>query len=57
MSETVVISEKHKCQFCGDEAKYDGKTKVGPWAWMCEKCFIRYGVGLGMGKGQKLEVE
>jgi len=43
-----------KCQFCGNEAKYDGRTKYGPWAYMCENCFETRGVGLGLGKGQKL---
>lgn len=36
------------------EAVYDGKTKEGPWAFMCEKCFKEHGVGLGTGRGQKL---
>lgn len=35
-------------------AVYDGKTTEGPWAYMCETCFTIHGVGLGMGKGQKL---
>ena len=43
-----------KCQFCNNEAKYDGKTKMGPWAYLCENCFVRYGVGLGLGKDQIL---
>lgn len=30
----------------------DGKTKFGPWAWMCEPCHKRIGCGLGTGKGQ-----
>lgn len=43
------------CDFCGSEAKYDGKTKGGPWAFMCESCFNTQGVGLGIGRGQKLK--
>lgn len=35
-------------------AAYDGKTNMGPWAYMCEDCFQRFGVGLGTGKGQRL---
>lgn len=35
-------------------AAYDGKTKYGPWANMCEDCFTKHGTGLGTGKGQKL---
>lgn len=37
-------------------AGYDGKTKMGPWASMCEPCFEEVGVGLGLGKGQLLIV-
>lgn len=35
-------------------AAYDGKTHGGPWGNMCEPCFAEYGIGLGLGKGQKL---
>jgi hypothetical protein len=35
-------------------AVYDGKTKMGPWAFMCQDCFRRHGSGLGLGRGQKL---
>lgn len=48
-----------KCQTCEKkykaEAKYDGKTKIGPWAYMCEPCFSSYGIGLGLGKGHKIK--
>jgi hypothetical protein len=44
----------NKCDFCGAAAKYDGKTRMGPWAGMCEKDFKTYGVGLGLGRGQLL---
>ncbi len=33
----------------------DGKTSSGPWALMCITCHLRYGVGLGTGKGQKYD--
>ena len=47
-----------RCEFCEvdlNEEEYfiDGATSLGPWAMMCETCHIRYGRGLGMGKGQK----
>ena len=52
------------CDFCmfgiqgaGVLAKYDGRTKEGPWAWMCEEHFKEHGVGLGIGKGQELELD
>jgi hypothetical protein len=35
-------------------AAYDGKTKLGPWGYMCEECFPKFGCGLGTGRGQKL---
>lgn len=38
-------------------ALYDGKTKMGTWAYMCQRCFIDWGVGLGLGKGQKFIIE
>lgn len=44
------------CDFCGKncgEILYDGKTKFGPWATMCQKCFHENGTGVGLGKGQK----
>lgn len=34
-----MITEKavaQKCDFCDRAAVYDGKTKLGPWAFMCE---------------------
>jgi hypothetical protein len=46
-----------KCDFCIKDAKYDGKTQMGPWAHMCAGCFRAYGVGLGLGKGQKLTLK
>ena len=35
-------------------AAVDGKTKAGPWANMCSSCHLTHGVGLGLGKGQRL---
>ena len=50
----VEISKLPKCDFCSKKAQYDGRTKQGPWAYMCASCFKELGVGLGLGKGQKL---
>jgi hypothetical protein len=44
-----------KCDFCKRNAAYDGKTKSGHWANMCEKHFIVHGIGIGLGRGQLLE--
>ena len=45
------------CEFCGEwtanQPFVDGKTKAGPWAVMCERCFDDYGVGVGPGAGQR----
>lgn len=35
-------------------AAYDGATILGPWAYMCEACFQKFGIGLGTGRGQRL---
>ena len=45
-----------KCDICGKECEtilYDGATKMGPWAVMCEDCMEVYGIGIGIGKGQE----
>jgi hypothetical protein len=45
------------CDMCKKEqAHYDGKTILGPWAHMCEYCFKMWSTGLGIGKGQRLEL-
>lgn len=37
------------------DAKYDGATRMGPWAYMCEEHWKTYGPGMtGTGLGQKL---
>lgn len=46
-----------KCSFCQQEAVYDGLTKLGCWAHMCCICFKIFGIGVGKGVGQKLEVD
>ncbi len=37
-------------------AVVDGATTMGPWANMCESCFEVYGLGLGLGRGQRFEL-
>jgi hypothetical protein len=57
---TAEVSRIPDCDFCqfGESkttpAVYDGKTKQGPWAFMCEAHFTSHGVGIGTGLGQKL---
>ena len=37
-------------------AFFDGKTTHGEWAFMCVECFTHFGLGLGLGVGQRLLV-
>lgn len=49
-----------KCDLCEGELKgafVDGRTKIGSWAIMCLPCHKEFGVGLGLGKGQKYELK
>ena len=50
----VRVPKLPTCDFCSAEAEYDGKTVMGPWAYMCRAHFEVLGVGLGLGKGQRL---
>ena len=51
----IIIYKQKTCDLCEkNQAKYDGKTGMGHWAYMCESCFKLYGSGLGDGVGQKL---
>ena len=59
--EEVIIHSYPDCDFCKQEGKktkadYDGKTAYGAWAYMCQEHFITYGVGFGLGRGQRLLV-
>lgn len=61
MSEQVYVAALPECDIHkyvkgkpGVPAAYDGATKGGPWANMCEECFAVEGVGLGTGRGQRL---
>jgi hypothetical protein len=60
MSTEVQVTRLPECDFCREKglsvpAKYDSKTKVGPWANCCEEHWQQWGVGrLGTGFGQRL---
>jgi hypothetical protein len=44
-----------QCDFCFNDAKYDFKTTLGPWAYGCQKCWERWSYGkLGVGQGQTI---
>ena len=56
------VSSLPDCDFCkrigrSTPAAYDGATRFGPWAFMCLYHFNSFGVGLGLGRGQRLLVE
>ena len=53
---TIVVFSLPNCDLCIKpvDACYDGKTIMGPWAYMCKGHFATHGIGLGPGKGQKL---
>jgi len=57
---TTQVTELPLCDLCKhfnqppEPAEYDGKTTLGPWGYMCEAHFQSHGIGLGLGRGQKL---
>lgn len=58
----VVVTVIPLCDYCKQFginrlAVVDGKTHVGLWANMCEPDFKAHGVGLGLGKGQRLVLQ
>ncbi len=55
---TALTHELPLCDFgCGETARYDAATRMGPWAYMCQSCFDVNGPGkLGIGIGQELKV-
>jgi hypothetical protein len=48
-----------ECDLCGSAtARYDFRTRSGPWAYGCSSCYQsnRMYPSLGLGKGQRLVV-
>lgn len=60
MSTQVTMSSLPNCDLCTQEgkqtpARYDGRTVMGPWAYMCEAHWMSHGCDmLGTGHGQRL---
>ena len=55
---TDVLDTRPGCDLCKQRpAAVDGATRMGPWAYMCIPCFESYGVGLGMGRGQRILID
>lgn len=51
---------QERCDLCKKICEItivDGKTKYGPWAWMCRHCHDVHGVGLGLGRGQLWDLQ
>lgn len=63
MSDKMVrVTVRPDCDFCqrdgfGMPAQYDARTQLGRWAYMCRTHYGLHGVGLGLGKGQRIIVE
>ena len=58
----VVVPVLPPCDYCVEHGKdtpahFDGKTVYGPWANMCTYHFREFGIGLGLGIGQRLIVK
>lgn len=57
---TIHLNPPNCCDICKIKITsvfIDGKTKFGPWADMCLNCHTIHGVGLGLGRGQKYELQ
>ena len=55
---TDVLKVRPDCDICQNrKAAVDGATHQGPWGYMCIPCHEVHGVGLGLGKGQRLLIE
>jgi hypothetical protein len=53
-------SAPEKCDICHRHLTFffvDGKTKWGPWGIMCVHCHREHGRGLGIGSGQKYNID
>ncbi len=53
----VYMKEVPNCSFCLDEALVDGTITTGQWAFMCLDHYRQYGIGLGVGIGQRLHLQ
>lgn len=48
------------CDLCHKELKQqfvDGRTQMGPWGIMCATCHSKVGCGLGLGQGQRYDLQ
>jgi len=56
MCKEVKVLELPQCQMCeASVASYDSRLFAQTiWAFLCEKCYEKFGVSLGTGNAQKL---
>ena len=55
--DTTTVTKRPQCDFCTRGATVDGKTRLGPWGYMCDPHWNDFGVGrFGTGYGQRLIV-
>lgn len=57
---TAQVKPDQKCDLCKESLFssphfYDAATIYGPWAWLCESCFQKYGRSLVTGVGQQYD--
>lgn len=57
--DVVLVEQVPNCDICirkndVKNAIYDAKTVFGMWGYLCEECYGKYGLGLGIGLGQRL---
>jgi hypothetical protein len=53
-------SKPEDCQLCDRPLKksfVDGRVRGSNWHILCEVCHIKFGVGLGVGRGQKYDLK
>lgn len=56
---TTQMDELPKCDMpnCNKEAAYDEKTKMGPWAHLCEDHHQKVGVGVGTKLEKRVKID
>lgn len=54
------LSPLSNCNVCSapfNGVMYDARVGRGAWGNICQKCFDDYGCSLGLGRGQKYELQ
>lgn len=56
LTRVAVMPDCDLCKMLGKPtpAHYDGATRMGAWAYMCDAHMQSHGLGLGVGRGQEL---